>query len=42
MSLEERKKRNRRASIVIAVMLAVFALLTYLMTFVIVHLLREN
>ncbi len=40
MSLESRKKHARWTNITIAVMLAVFALLTYLMTFVIVHLLR--
>ncbi|RLJ70536.1 hypothetical protein BCF55_0812 [Hydrogenivirga caldilitoris] len=42
MSLEARKKHNRKTSIVIAVMLVVFALLTYFMTFVIVHLMRGN
>jgi len=40
--MEERKKRNRRASLVIAVMLTLFVLLTYLMTFVIAHFAREG
>jgi len=40
--MEARRKHNRKTSIVIAVMLVIFALLTYLMTFVIAHLLKEN
>jgi len=40
MGLESRRKHAKRTSFVIAVMLAIFALLTYLMTFVIVHILR--
>ena len=42
MSLESRKKHGKRTNLTIAIMLAVFALLTYLMTVVIVHLMREG
>jgi len=40
MSIRERRKRNRKTTLVIAVMLSAFALVTYIMTFVIAHLLR--
>ncbi len=40
MGIEARRKQNRKASVVIAVMLVIFALLTYFMTFVIVYLMR--
>lgn len=42
MGLQERRKHSRRVNLVIAIMLAVFALLTYIMTFVIVHLWRNQ
>ena len=42
MSLESRRKHSKRTNLVIALMLVVFALLTYLMTFVIVHIMRQS
>lgn len=41
MGLKERERRSKRTNIVIAVMLALFALLTYIMTFVIAHLVSK-
>jgi len=42
MGLQERRKHSKKVNIAIAVMLALFAFLTYIMTFVIVHLWRNQ
>ncbi len=42
MGIRDRKKHSRRVNVTIAIMLTVFALLTYLITFLIFHLWREG
>ncbi len=39
--MRERKKHNRRVNVILAIILGAFALVTYLMTFVIAHLTRS-